>query len=210
MSPGSLLLATRSPDKVREIRRILGPLAGLRLVDLDAAGVEVLREEDDVEVYDTFEENARAKALYFHRRTGFPTVADDSGLVVDALEGAPGVRSKRFAPDSDVLSGLERDRANNEHLLSLLGDLELSRRTARYVCVASLIDGGEESFFRGEAEGLILGLPRGRGGFGYDPLFYDRGLGLTFAEIEGEEKNRRSHRGKAFRKLRHHLLEEGE
>lgn len=139
-----------------------------------------------------------AKARWFHERTGLPALADDSGLVVDALGGAPGVRSRRFAPgvfsDSDA-----QDRANNEHLLAMLGDRPLPERTARYVCVAALVAPGREPLVRrGEAEGLILGTPRGWGGFGYDPLFYDRGLGATFAEIPPEAKNARSHRGAAF------------
>ncbi len=201
-----LLLATRSQDKVAEIAKILAVVPDLELVSLMDEKIEPLAEEEGIERYSTFEGNAEAKARYFAERSGLPVVADDSGLVVDALDGKPGVHSKRFAPGSGEISGEERDRANNEHLLSLLGDLELSGRTARYVCVAAFIREGDETrTFRGEAEGLILGRPRGHGGFGYDPLFYDQKLGKTFAESSRFEKNDRSHRGKAFRALAEHL-----
>ncbi|MDX1567488.1 MAG: non-canonical purine NTP pyrophosphatase, partial [Longimicrobiales bacterium] len=146
------------------------------------------------------------KARYFHDRSGLPTVADDSGLAVDALGGRPGVRSKRFAPDQG-LDGEERDRANNRHLIRLLEDVPPEDRTARYVCVAALVEkaGAEPRYFRGEAPGLIVDEPRGTGGFGYDPHFFDPELQKTFAEIPPEEKNARSHRGRAFRALAAHL-----
>lgn len=197
-----VLLATRSAGKETEIRRLLGPVEGLELTTLDAEGLEPAEEEDDLEVHQTFEENARAKALYFRERSNLPTLADDSGLVVDALGGVPGVRSKRFARAGDELAPEDRDRANNEHLLERLREVDLPERTARFVCVAVLaLDSDDVRTFRGEAEGLILGMPRGQGGFGYDPLFYDRALGRTFAELSRSEKNRRSHRGKAFREV---------
>lgn len=196
-----VVLATRSAHKLFEIRRILADVPDLLVVDLEGLAVAPAPEEEDLEPYDTFEANARSKAAYFQQKTGRPTVADDSGLVVDALDGAPGVRSKRFAPD-EGLEGEERDRRNNEHLLERLEGVPLEERTARYVCVAVLDrGGGEVEVFRGEAPGLILDRPRGEGGFGYDPLFFDRELGKTFAEISRDEKNRRSHRGKAFRAL---------
>jgi XTP/dITP diphosphohydrolase len=197
-----LLVATRSADKLREIHGILRDVDDLRVLDLNDLGIEETPEEETIERYESFEENAVAKARYFGDRSGLPTVADDSGLAVDALGGRPGVRSKRFAPGGETLTGKERDEANNLHLLDLLRDVELPERTARYVCVAALVEaGGETRTFRGEAEGLILGRPRGWQGFGYDPLFLDRSLGLTFAEISREEKAERSHRGKAFRAL---------
>ncbi len=196
-----LVAATRSAHKLAEIRRILSGVAGLELVDATTAGVPPSPEEEGIEVFDTFEENALAKASWFHERTGLAALADDSGLVVDALGGAPGVRSRRFAP-GEFADPDTQDRANNEHLLSLLGDLPLAERTARYVCVAALLRPGRPPLVRrGEAEGLILGLPRGKGGFGYDPLFYDRELGATFAEVPPEQKHARSHRGRAFRSL---------
>jgi XTP/dITP diphosphohydrolase len=163
--------------------------------------------EEDLEPYETFEENAGSKASYFQKLTGLPTVADDSGIEIDQLDGAPGVRSKRFAPDQ-TLSGLALDQANNEHLLALLGETPPAERTGRYVCVAVLDTGDPEdvTVLRGEAPGLILDAPRGSGGFGYDPLFFDEELGKTFAEVAPEEKHARSHRGKAFRALAERLV----
>jgi XTP/dITP diphosphohydrolase len=205
-----LLVATRSEHKIGEIRRILGGVPGLVVRSPDEAGVAYDPREEELEPFDTFEENARSKAEYFQARSGLVTVADDSGIEVDALGGAPGVRSKRFAPDTG-LSGLRRDLANNRHLVDRLDDVVAPRRTARYVCVAALVRaGGAVEYFRGEAPGVIVAEPAGEGGFGYDPHFYDPELGRTFAQISAEEKNARSHRGKAFRALAEALREEGE
>ncbi len=196
-----LVVATRSKDKMGEIRRILAEVPELTVIDLDEAGVAYDAAEERLEPYDTFEDNARSKAEYFHARTGLPTVADDSGLQVDALDGAPGVRSKRFSPD-EGLEGKERDEANNRHLLKLLEGKGPQERGAHYTCVAVLVDRGSDPVVcRGEAAGVILPARRGEGGFGYDPLFFDLALGRTFAEITREEKNARSHRGAAFRAL---------
>ena len=185
-----------------EIRRILDSVSALRLIDLDEAEVPYDAREEELEPYETFEENATSKAEYFHQLTGLPTVADDSGLVVDALGGAPGVRSKRFAPNPAGLVGEARDRANNAHLLKLLAGWPASERTARYVCAAALVGGGERATtLWGEARGVIAPAPRGEGGFGYDPLFFDPELGRTFGEISPDEKHARSHRGRAFRAL---------
>jgi len=201
-----LLVATRSAHKMHEIRRIMGEVPGLTLIGLTEAGVPYEAAEEGLEPYDTFEENARSKARYFHERTGLPTVADDSGIEVDALDGAPGVRSKRFAPGDD-LKGLARDLANNEHLLSLLDGRPAEERGARYVCVAVLIHPGRPTLItRGEATGIILEHPRGEAGFGYDPLFLDPDDGKTFAELTQDEKNERSHRGRAFRALAEALV----
>ncbi len=204
-----VLVATRSGHKLREIRTILREVPELELLSPEELGIPPSPEEEGIEAFSTFEENARAKARWFHIRSGgFPTLADDSGLEVDALEGSPGVHSKRFAPEQAELTGQELDEANNLHLLHLLGDLPLAERTGRYVCVAVLHRGpGEEGVVRGEAEGLLLGRPQGWEGFGYDPLFLDPRLGLTFAEITPSEKDARSHRGKAFRELATHLLQ---
>ena len=196
-----LLVATRSRGKLSEIKAILAEVPGLRVLDLEEAGVPHDPAEDALEPHDTFEENALSKARYFRALSGLPTVADDSGLEVDALGGAPGVRSKRFAPDTDA-EGEELDEANNRHLLSRLDGVPPSARAARYVCVAVLVDGEEGwSAFRGEAAGDILAAGRGSGGFGYDPLFLDPESGKTFAEIPRDVKNARSHRGRAFRAL---------
>jgi len=201
-----LLVATRSRDKMGEIRRILGAVPELRLIDLESAGIAKDPAEEDLEPYETFEENARSKAEYFFTKSGIATVADDSGLAVDALGGAPGVRSKRFAPDRG-LEGSELDQANNEHLMSRLGGLDLAARTGRYVCAAVLVLPPDAPIVvRGEAEGLILGQPRGHEGFGYDPYFFDPQVGKTFAELDASQKNARSHRGEAFRAIAAELL----
>jgi XTP/dITP diphosphohydrolase len=186
-----LLVATRSRHKMREIRRILSVVPDLEVLSPDEAGLEPLPEEDHLEPHPTFEENARSKARYFQVRSGLTAVADDSGIEVDALAGAPGVHSKRFAPVPWGTSDDARDEANNRHL-----------------CVVVLDDGsGEPVTLRGEAPGRVADEPAGSGGFGYDPLFELPELGRTFAEITAEEKNARSHRGAAFRKLAE-LLEE--
>jgi XTP/dITP diphosphohydrolase len=204
-----LLVATRSAHKMREIRQLLSDVPDLRILDLDEAGIEYDEAEEALEPYDTFEENARSKAEYFHARSGLPTVADDSGLAVDALNGAPGVRSKRFSPGRGF-EGLAQDKANNRYLLQCLAHQGPGEREARFVCVAALMGvPGEPVMFRAEAPGEILRKPRGAGGFGYDPLFLDPELGLTFAEIDGDEKNARSHRGKAFQALARALAGKG-
>ncbi len=201
-----LLIATRSVHKMVEISEILGHLSWVNLLSLNDLGLELEPEEEDLEPYDTFEANARSKAGYFRKRSGIATVADDSGIVVDLLDGAPGVRSKRFAPAARNLEGADLDDANNAFLLQSLGDALPAARTAHYVCVAVLDVGeGEASAFEGQAKGLILDAPRGSGGFGYDPLFYDEALGSSFAQISQDTKNKRSHRGEAFRTLARHL-----
>lgn len=201
-----LLVATRSAGKMREIRRILASVPGLRVLDLDEAGIPESPEEEELEPYATFEENARSKARYFFERSGIPTVADDSGIVVDALGGAPGVRSKRFAPAAR--SGEGQDEANNRYLVERLAGVPAEQRTARYVCVAVLVDGsGRELVTRGEAEGRIVDTPRGSGGFGYDPHVLVPELDVTFAELTPDGKDARSHRGAAFRALAAHLAE---
>lgn len=123
---------------------------------------------------------------------------------MDALDGAPGVRSKRFAPHQG-LAGEKRDRANNTYLLRLLGDRPLAERTAQYVCVAAVARGEHVTTVRGEAHGLIAMSPTGEEGFGYDSLFFDPELDRTFGEISPEEKHARSHRGRAFRALARRL-----
>ena len=202
-----LLVATRSRHKLGEIRRVLAGVPDLELLSLDDAGIPEDPSEDALEPYDTFAENARSKAAHFRRVSGLPTVADDSGIEVDVLAGAPGVRSRRFAPLPEDAGRDEQDRANNEHLLDQLALVSDPRcRTARYVCVAVLDEGeGRVTTFRGTAEGRIATELSGSGGFGYDPLFYDPELRRTFAEITAADKDARSHRGKAFRALAAHL-----
>jgi len=197
MSSTPFLLATRSLGKLYELRPMF-EAAGVEVADLDDAGIAEIGEEDDLEHFETFEENALAKARYFRAKSGRATIADDSGLEVRALGGAPGVRTKRWSGRSD-LEGRALDVANNEYLLAKLADA-VDRR-ARYVCVAALVDASGEHLFRGETEGEILRESRGDGGFGYDPLFLSADLGMTFAEAERHEKERMSHRGRAFAQL---------
>ncbi len=199
-----LLLATRSADKVREIRRILGA-AGcpVEIESLDEAHVHWSGDEERIEEHDSFLANARAKAEYFARLTGRPTVADDSGIEVVSLGGAPGVRSKRFAPEGGRLSGKELDAANNAELLRRLLGAEAARRRACYVCVAVLLrkPSAPPETFTGRSWGRILEEARGSGGFGYDPLFLHDGLGKSFGEAAPDEKDAVSHRGEAFRQV---------
>jgi XTP/dITP diphosphohydrolase len=196
-----LLVATRSAHKIAEIRDILANVPDLDVMDLGQAGVAKSPAEEHLEPHETFEANALSKARYYHALTGLPTVADDSGLEVDALGGAPGVRSRRFAPVQG-LEGLERDLANNRHLVAKLAGVAPEDRGARYVCVAALVEPGRpEQLFRGEAPGRIVDVPRGTGGFGYDAHVLDLESGATFAELSSEAKNARSHRGRAFQAL---------
>lgn len=196
----TLLLATRSHDKAREIRQIL-PHVGARIITLDDAGIAATPDEDGIESFDTFLANAHAKAAFFLRRTTLPVLADDSGLGVDALGGQPGVRSRRFAERND-LAGTDLDRANNERLLGRLGDLPRPRRTAHYTCAAVLhLHDGRRFGAIGTRSGFILPEPRGTHGFGYDPLFLDPASGLSFGEMDPADKNRTSHRARAFRAL---------
>src|SRR5271156_142752 len=162
-----------------------------------------------VEDGDTFEANARKKAEeYSLHVSGEIVVADDSGLEVDALNGAPGVHSARYAAPEQL--GMEPheagantdDEANNARVLRELKNLPVQKRTARFVCVlAAARDGKTLATFRGTAEGIILEAPRGSNGFGYDPLFYFPQIQKTFAELRAEEKSKYSHRGAAFRKF---------
>jgi XTP/dITP diphosphohydrolase len=191
------LIATRSLGKLYELRPMFS-VAGLQVVDLDAAGIAESAAENELEKFDSFEENALAKAKYFRAKSGLVTIADDSGLEVQALGGAPGVRTKRWSGRAD-LEGRALDVANNEFLLRKLG--KSTDRRARYVCVAALVDGSGHHTFRGETEGEILDAPRGEGGFGYDPLFLSSDLGITFAKAERAVKERGSHRGRAFSQL---------
>jgi XTP/dITP diphosphohydrolase len=173
--------------------------AGLTLVSLDELEIDESDEEADLEPHETFEENALSKARYFYEVSGgIPTVADDSGLEVDALGGRPGVRSKRWA-GRDELRGLQLDEANNHALLASLDGV--ASPVARYVCVAAFVAVGVELTARGETTGTIVRDARGTHGFGYDPYFFSSELGKTFGESSPSEKERVSHRGRAFREL---------
>jgi XTP/dITP diphosphohydrolase len=192
-----ILLATRSAGKLWELRPIFED-AGLRVIDLNEAGLPETEDEARVECFETFEANALAKARHFWARSRRPVVADDSGLEVHALGGRPGVRSKRWAARDD-LTGRALDAANNARLVAELAGV--ADRSARYVCVAAYVDGRREILRRGEVYGVVLESPRGSEGFGYDPYFEATELGRTFGESVREEKARISHRGRAFREL---------
>ena len=195
-----LVLATRSRHKAEEIARILAPL-DLRVETLADLGVEPVPEEDGIEVHDTFFANAAAKARWFAGRTGRVTLSDDSGLRVDALDGRPGVHTKRFSGRDD-LDGQPLDDANNRRLLELLDGLPPERRGARYVCCAALAwPDGRTLAAIGTVSGRIATEPRGHQGFGYDPLFHVPALDARFAEVPAAAKNAMSHRARAFRAL---------
>jgi XTP/dITP diphosphohydrolase len=194
-----LLVATRNPGKVREIRDILAGHPQFEVVGLDDLGIAETPEEDDLEVFDTFEENALAKARWFAAKAGELTLADDSGICVDALGGAPGVRSRRFAGEEEA-RGLKQDEANNRLLLKRLADVRPERRTAHYVAAVALArPDGREEVFVGRCDGVVIDPPRGSGGFGYDPLFLLPDEGLTMAELPPARKNEVSHRGRGVR-----------
>lgn len=208
----TLLVATRSDDKAREIAEILAAEhAGVDVKSLKDARVPVSMKEDTIEEFDSFQSNARAKAEYFAKITGLPTVADDSGLEVLSLMGRPGVKSRRFAPNAARLAGKELDAANNAELLLQLSGADAKRRRASYTCVAVLLRRPTAAYeaYTGRCWGRILEEPRGTGGFGYDPLFLDEELNKTFAELTPEEKHARSHRGEAFRQVAAALKERG-
>jgi XTP/dITP diphosphohydrolase len=200
-TPARVLIASRSADKLREIREILAPLRRTELLSLADAGIGPSSDEDGIEAFDTFRENALAKAHYFARRAGLPVLADDSGIEVDALAGAPGVRSRRFSGRDD-LGGRDLDLANNTLLLDRLQGLPSDRRGARYVCAAVFVAPGKIVLTAvGTCAGTILDAARGTRGFGYDPLFLPEGDTCTFAEMDAAVKHRFSHRARAFRAL---------
>jgi XTP/dITP diphosphohydrolase len=210
------LLATTNPGKLREITAVISD-PSVEIITLTQLKAPII---EPVEDGDTFEANAALKARHYAAASGLPTVADDSGLEVDAIDGAPGVRSARYA-------GVEGDRetrdlANNRKLLEALDGVPVERRTARFVCAMAIAtppgmhfaDLSESSVItvRGTLEGRVLlsreaadgshpERGRGRHGFGYDPLFFVPDLGRTTAELEPAEKNRISHRGDASRRM---------
>jgi XTP/dITP diphosphohydrolase len=207
------LLATRSEGKLRELREIFADF-GLGVVDLSTLGIPESTRENDLEAFETFQENALAKARYFFELSGrIPTFGDDSGMCVDALGGEPGVHSKRWSGRDD----LERealDAANNVKLTTRMREARREQGEqftdgARYVSVAAFKDGAGELTRRGEIEGRVLTSPRGTGGFGYDPYFEAPELGGTFAESSIKNTAAGSHRARAFRALLGALRAEG-
>lgn len=192
-----LLVATTNRGKVEEIREILTD-SGKEVVGLSE--LDVMCEEVD-ETGTTFGENALIKARYYHSLTGLVTLADDSGLEVEELAGAPGVRSARYAGPG---------ASDEERIKRLLGELAAvpeSHRGARFVCAAGIAWGRGQRLFVGEVSGSILTQPRGSNGFGYDPVFLYPPLGKTFAELSRVRKSLISHRGKAFRRVESWLKE---
>ena len=187
-----LLIATTNAGKVREIKRSLDGLP-FEIVSLE----EVLPGASFRERGKTFLDNARSKSLHYGRKSGLLTLAEDSGLEVDALDGAPGVHSARFSrPDPT-------DAKNNRKVLRLLANAPWKDRKAKFVCVMVLSrDGRVIREIRGEVRGVIDFAPKGENGFGYDPVFYYPKLGKHFAELGPDEKNAVSHRGRALKKLK--------
>ena len=187
-----LLLASRNRHKIEELQQMLAGLK-IEVISLEDVADMPLIEEDGK----TFSENASKKARLTAMHTGFTCLADDSGLVVDALGGQPGVYSARFAgEDAD-------DRKNNRKLMQMLQGFDSERRQARFICVIAISDPqGNICTVEGKCEGRIHYEERGKGGFGYDPLFIPEGYSQTFAELSREEKNRISHLGQALLKAR--------
>lgn len=194
MTAGRLLIATTNPGKIREIGRILAG-APVELVRLDS--LPPIPEPDETGA--SFAENARLKALYYNRASGLASVADDSGIEVEALGGAPGVHSARWH-GTDYAVKFER-------IYELLRERGTSGSAARFVCALALaVDGRIEFEAEGVVEGQVAPEPRGSHGFGYDPIFLYPPLGRTLAEVPDELKEGVSHRGAAFRALREYLL----
>lgn len=191
-----IVAATHNENKLREMQQLLGD-ADVHILTTSQLGLGVIEVE---ETGSTFEENAAQKAEAICRATGLPALADDSGLAVDALGGAPGVHSARYAgQDGD-------SRANNAKLLQALQGIPDQERTARFVTVMTLMTPeGRRLVTRGECPGSILMEARGEGGFGYDPLFVPQGRQLTFAQMSAAEKNSISHRSLALAQLKEAL-----
>ena len=183
-----IVLATHNRGKMEEMSAILGHLP-VELLTLDA-----FPEIGDIpETGNTLKENAFIKAETVHRLTGLPALADDTGLEVDALNGAPGIYSARYA-------GVDATFDDNcQKMLKELHGIPIEKRTARFRTVIAFVNGGEKEWVEGVAEGRIIEDKRGIGGFGYDPIFYYPPLRKTFAELDSVEKNSISHRGKALR-----------
>lgn len=190
----TFIIATNNAKKLLELSRILNPL-GIRALSAKEAGVSLGEVEETGE---TFEENARLKARAALDKTGMPALADDSGLMVDALNGEPGVYSARYGGEGAT------DAQKNEKLLKNMENVPKGKRTARFVsAICCLFPDGREIMVRGECEGSIAYAPRGEGGFGYDPVFL---VGeRSYAQLTPEEKDAISHRGRALRKLSEEL-----
>ena len=185
-----LVLATRNEGKISEFKDLIASF-GIEIKSLKDFGPIPLVEEDGA----TFEDNAYKKASFTAKVLGLPALADDSGLMVEALGGMPGVRSARYAGQGAT------DRENNHKLLEVMKDVE--EREASFMCIIAIaVPAGPALIYEGRCDGKITREPMGENGFGYDPLFYFPPLKKTFAQMKSEEKNRVSHRGKAMAELR--------
>lgn len=192
-----ILLATTNQGKLAELRQILGEQR------IEVAGLSDSDSTEEIETGSTFVENALLKARHYYRVSGLPTVADDSGLEVEALGGAPGIYSARYAGESSC----DSDRIAK--LLDEMKDLPEQLRRARFVCAAAVVWEGGEKVFLDEVHGVILKTERGVNGFGFDPIFFYEPLEKTFAELTRSEKVDVSHRGHAFRRLAAWFRESG-
>jgi len=195
-----LVIATRNPGKIVEFRRILDAISSGAI---DLIGIDQFPHLVDVEeTGTTFEENALLKARYTAKMTGLPSISDDSGLCVDALGGAPGIFSARWA-------GIHGDdKVNVKKVLDELKDVPDVNRGAYFICVAALVmPDGREQLAEGRFEGNILRAPVGDNGFGYDPIFAPLGMSISSAEMSAQEKDAVSHRGKSLRAIAPHVIE---
>lgn len=188
-----IIAATKNKNKLREFGEIL---KGFEIISQEEAGLDI----DVEETGSTFEENSMLKARAIYEACKIPAIADDSGLVVDALGGEPGVYSARYGGE-----GLD-DRGRVELLLKNMKDVPHKERTARFVCAITLVDGDKVITARGECEGIIAHEPSGENGFGYDPVFFVEKYKKTLAEVTPEEKNAISHRGKALRAFEQKMM----
>lgn len=197
LRPVPILLATTNPAKVAELRQIMGEQL------IEVIGLSESASTEEIETGSTFAENALLKARYYHRVSKLTTVADDSGLEVEALDGAPGIYSARYA------GPVASDAGRIARLLDEMKGLADERRGARFTCAAAIVWEGGEKVFLDQVEGVILESGRGENGFGYDPVFFYGPLGKTFAELSSSEKAQVSHRGRAFRRLAAWLSDSG-
>ena len=195
-----LVIATRNAGKIIEFRRILDAISSGAI---DLIGIDQFPDLIDVEeTGTTFEENALLKARYTAKMTGLPSLSDDSGLCIDALGGAPGIFSARWAGKHGD------DKANLEKVLDELKDVPDSQRGAYFICVAALVmPDGREQLAQGRFEGNILRAPVGNQGFGYDPIFAPLGMSISSAEMSAQDKDAVSHRGKSLRAIAPHVIE---
>lgn len=190
-----ILVATANKGKIIELKQILGEQR------FEMVGLDGLAATEEIETGSTFAENALLKARYYHRLTGLPTIADDSGLEVEALGGAPGIYSARYGGPG------AKDGDRTAKLLGEIKDVPPESRGAKFVCAAAFVCEGREQVFVESVRGSLLAALRGSGGFGYDPIFFYEPLGKTFAELRLDEKIDVGHRGLAFRRLARWLNE---